>query len=312
MNSVSAPSRCTPSVWLNWQALGRAAQACSTSAAVLVRRHRNRRPRLPFGILGIQLGHRSRNLVAGNARKRDQRVASAIGIQIASAQADLPHLQQDLVLAHDTRLGHRLRVAPVPVLPKPQPSFHLPTLGHCSDESMIDDCRFMRVRCRELYPCHVGVLISRRKFPWRKPFCNSIPAITYWSRSLLSPPERWCTMATRPHADSCPVTQEIPAKHKMALVDLKPGDLIRMYGMVVGEVVAAHSARRAAFDAQRAPSRRSIFCRRAIRSRLRCPMLRPGHRAPSWAITAPMARWARAITGWCCRLFFARTATWNA
>ncbi len=33
---------------------------------------------------------------------------------------------------------------------------------------------------------------------------------------------------------SCMVTQTIPAKHKMALVDLKPGDIIYMYGMVVG------------------------------------------------------------------------------
>jgi len=38
---------------------------------------------------------------------------------------------------------------------------------------------------------------------------------------------------------SCTVTQTIPAKHKMALVDLRPGDLVRMYGMIVGEVVAA-------------------------------------------------------------------------
>ena len=38
---------------------------------------------------------------------------------------------------------------------------------------------------------------------------------------------------------SCMVTQTIPAKHKMALKDLKPGDLILMYGMVVGEVVEA-------------------------------------------------------------------------
>ncbi|HEY3703971.1 MAG TPA: altronate dehydratase family protein [Terracidiphilus sp.] len=37
------------------------------------------------------------------------------------------------------------------------------------------------------------------------------------------------------HATS-PVTENIPPKHKMALVDLAPGDLIRMYGMVVGEV----------------------------------------------------------------------------
>src|SRR4051812_26544320 len=42
-----------------------------------------------------------------------------------------------------------------------------------------------------------------------------------------------------PAADSCPVTQNVPAKHKLALVDLRPGDLIRMYGMVVGEVVEA-------------------------------------------------------------------------
>ena len=35
------------------------------------------------------------------------------------------------------------------------------------------------------------------------------------------------------------VTQTIPAKHKMALADLKPGDIIYMYGMVVGEVVEA-------------------------------------------------------------------------
>jgi altronate hydrolase len=42
-----------------------------------------------------------------------------------------------------------------------------------------------------------------------------------------------------PASDACPVTQNIPAKHKLALVDLEPGDLIRMYGMVVGEVVRA-------------------------------------------------------------------------
>ena len=41
----------------------------------------------------------------------------------------------------------------------------------------------------------------------------------------LGPPSNFC----------CTVTQSIPAKHKMALVDLAPGDLVRMYGMVVGE-----------------------------------------------------------------------------
>ncbi|HEV2485060.1 MAG TPA: altronate dehydratase family protein [Terracidiphilus sp.] len=38
---------------------------------------------------------------------------------------------------------------------------------------------------------------------------------------------------------SCMVTQTIPAKHKMVIKDLKPGDLIFMYGMIVGEVVEA-------------------------------------------------------------------------
>lgn len=37
---------------------------------------------------------------------------------------------------------------------------------------------------------------------------------------------------------SCPITEAIPAKHKLALVDLKPGDLIFLYGMVVGEATA--------------------------------------------------------------------------
>jgi altronate hydrolase len=36
-------------------------------------------------------------------------------------------------------------------------------------------------------------------------------------------------------SSSCPVTENIPAKQKLALVDLKPGDLVIMYGMVVGE-----------------------------------------------------------------------------
>lgn len=38
---------------------------------------------------------------------------------------------------------------------------------------------------------------------------------------------------------SCPVTEAIPAKHKLALSDLAPGDLVFMYGMIVGEVTAA-------------------------------------------------------------------------
>src|SRR5579863_2164374 len=39
--------------------------------------------------------------------------------------------------------------------------------------------------------------------------------------------------------DQCPVTEAIAAKHKMALTDLAPGDVIRMYGMTVGEVTQA-------------------------------------------------------------------------
>jgi altronate hydrolase len=34
---------------------------------------------------------------------------------------------------------------------------------------------------------------------------------------------------------SCTVTESIPAKHKMGLTAFAPGDLIRMYGMIVGE-----------------------------------------------------------------------------
>ena len=38
---------------------------------------------------------------------------------------------------------------------------------------------------------------------------------------------------------SCVVAERIPAKHKMSLVDLRPGDLVFLYGMVVGEAVEA-------------------------------------------------------------------------
>jgi altronate hydrolase len=39
--------------------------------------------------------------------------------------------------------------------------------------------------------------------------------------------------------DVCVVSQTIPAKHKMALTDLNPGDSIYLYGMVVAEAVEA-------------------------------------------------------------------------
>lgn len=38
---------------------------------------------------------------------------------------------------------------------------------------------------------------------------------------------------------TCPVTEPILAKHKLALADLNPGDLVLMYGMVVGEATQA-------------------------------------------------------------------------
>ena len=45
--------------------------------------------------------------------------------------------------------------------------------------------------------------------------------------------------AVRVGGITCRAAEAIPAKQKMALADLKPGDLIRMYGMVVGEAVEA-------------------------------------------------------------------------
>ncbi len=42
------------------------------------------------------------------------------------------------------------------------------------------------------------------------------------------------TTVTVGHVSS-PVTENIPPKHKLALIDFKPGDLVIMYGMVVGE-----------------------------------------------------------------------------
>jgi altronate hydrolase len=38
---------------------------------------------------------------------------------------------------------------------------------------------------------------------------------------------------------SCIVVEDIPAKHKLAIVDLAPGDFVFLYGMVVGEAVVA-------------------------------------------------------------------------
>jgi altronate hydrolase len=51
----------------------------------------------------------------------------------------------------------------------------------------------------------------------------------------LAPLEPGSEVSYGEPACACVVAETVPAKHKMALVDLKPGDLIRMYGMVVGE-----------------------------------------------------------------------------
>ncbi|MGB6686398.1 MAG: altronate dehydratase family protein [Terracidiphilus sp.] len=40
-------------------------------------------------------------------------------------------------------------------------------------------------------------------------------------------------------ANSCTITQPVPAKHKLAIVELKPGDLVYLYGMVVAEATEA-------------------------------------------------------------------------
>ena len=55
----------------------------------IVRRQRHRRSRLPNSVsLRTSRNHGGRDLVPRNARKAHQRVASAIGIQIAAAQPD--------------------------------------------------------------------------------------------------------------------------------------------------------------------------------------------------------------------------------
>ncbi|MDR3739816.1 MAG: altronate dehydratase family protein [Terracidiphilus sp.] len=52
----------------------------------------------------------------------------------------------------------------------------------------------------------------------------------------LAPLVAGSTVSTGAH--TCTVVDRIPAKHKLALVDLAPGDLVRMYGMIVGEATA--------------------------------------------------------------------------
>lgn len=51
----------------------------------------------------------------------------------------------------------------------------------------------------------------------------------------LAPLEPGSEVSYGEPARGCVVAEAVPAKHKMAIADLRPGDLIRMYGMVVGE-----------------------------------------------------------------------------
>ena len=110
---------------------------------------------------------------------------------------------------------------------------------------------------------------------------------------------------------SCPVTENIPPKHKLALIDMKPGDLVIMYGMVVGEatqpiprggLLSTRNTRHrtGGYTAQRHPVSFTL------------PDASPGPAAPSWATTAPTARSAPATTGSSFRSSSARTATSTA
>ena len=121
-------------------------------------------------------------------------------------------------------------------------------------------------------------------------------------------PEPSCDFAQA----SCTVAEPIPAKHKLALVDLKPGDLDHSctawwWAKQLRPSRAAVCSQRATFATAPAATPRS-----GIRSPSLCPMPRPGPAAHSWDTTAPTARWARATTGSCFRSSSARTATSSA
>ena len=102
----------------------------------------------------------------------------------------------------------------------------------------------------------------------------------------------------------------VPAKHKVAIVDLAPGDLIRLYGMVVGEATQAipRGGRGSRLAILAAPCGRlhggapaGVVCV------ARCLGMGGAHlHGLSIALTG---RWARVTTGWCCRWSFAKTAT---
>ena len=122
---------------------------------------------------------------------------------------------------------------------------------------------------------------------------------------------RCCRRCCRVVAAPCPVTRADSGQAQNGDRDLAPGDLIRMYGMVVGEATAGDSARRADVDAQRAASRRGLHG--GAPAGVVCPARCLGmDRAHIHGLSiAPTARWARGITGSCCRWSSARTATWS-
>ena len=106
---------------------------------------------------------------------------------------------------------------------------------------------------------------------------------------------------------SSPVSENIPPKHKLALIDLKPGDFVIMYGMVVGEatqpiprggLLSTRNVRhRTGGYTCRAPSRhlrasRCLFLGRPHFHGL-SPRRRPGGHAQ---LLARAARWSSART----------------
>ncbi len=85
------------------------------------------------------------------------------------------------------------------------------------------------------------------------------------------------------------VTDNIPIKQKLALVDLNPGDLVIMYGMVVGEATQP-IARGGLLSTRNVAIVRATMAPSVILSHSIFPIPPRGSRAPSWAITVPMDR----------------------
>ncbi len=118
---------------------------------------------------------------------------------------------------------------------------------------------------RRLAPGYILTLFAAscaHEDPCRKKPSNSIPAITSSSRFLR------LSRALKPATPdrSCPVAQTIPAKQKMALAAFNPGDLIVMYGMVVGEVVQPIPRGGLHHHRQHSPSHRRLHNRAPARA----------------------------------------------